>query len=110
MPTSAARANTISRWAPAAPRRCTIIWSRAASRRIACEPYRTARNGRSRCATTYRAGRRTGAPSPSSMPDPDHEHDPETWTAVFAKDHALEATNVGEGDNRRLTAPVVLWG
>jgi hypothetical protein len=35
------------------------ISSRAVSRRNACTRFHTARSGRSRCAMTFRAGRRT---------------------------------------------------
>src|SRR5215472_2103167 len=66
MPTSAARANTISRSAPGAPRRCASIWCHAAFRASACGPSPTARSGRSRCATTSPAGRKIGAPLPCS--------------------------------------------
>ncbi len=63
MPTSAARANIISRSAPEGPRRSRNIWPPAASPRRACIRSAMARNGRSRCATTSPAGRRIAARS-----------------------------------------------
>ena len=62
-PTSAAPANTTSRSAPAAPRRCATISRRAASSPTACAPISYGKERRSRSATTSRAGRRTAAPS-----------------------------------------------
>src|ERR1700761_6458246 len=50
-----------------APKPCANICRRAASRRNACAPSPTARSGRWRCATIFRAGRRTGARSPCSI-------------------------------------------
>src|SRR6516165_8739554 len=60
-PTSGARASTTSRSAPAARRRYATISRRAGSIRNACARFPTARNARSRCATTFHAGRRTVA-------------------------------------------------
>jgi len=61
MPMSGARASTTSRSAPGARRRCATISRRAAFTRNACARFPTARNARSRSATTFHAGRRTAA-------------------------------------------------
>ena len=64
-PTSAAPANTTSRWAHGARSRCVRSSLRVALPRSGCGRSPTARNGRSRSVTTSRAGRKTAGPSPS---------------------------------------------
>jgi hypothetical protein len=56
-----------SRLAPGAPRQCATIWCPAASRRNACGRSHSGRSARSPSVTIFRAGRRTGAPSPCSV-------------------------------------------
>ena len=63
-PTNAARANIISRSAPAAPRSAKDYPDRAGRFSLAHRRRSAmARSGRSPCATTFRAGRKTAAPS-----------------------------------------------
>ena len=64
--TSAVRANTTSRWVRGAPPPCATSWLRTAWARIASGRSPTARSGRWRSATTFRAGRRIGAHRRSS--------------------------------------------
>ena len=66
MPTSAAPANTTSRWVPSVPRRCAITWSGTASTPRAYARCPSARSARWRSATTSPAGRRTAGPRPHS--------------------------------------------